>query len=99
MRGNVVLAIAAAAVLGLFLFRSKPAQSEYSITPAALTLSDLKTPLLLTMVLLACMTVLYFGNRPLFDLSLVMVKVDFFAFGGRYGSIPLIFQEVVRVNH
>ncbi len=44
------------------------------------------------------MILLYFGDRHLFDLSLVMAKVDFLAFGGGYGSIPLMFNEVVGVQ-
>lgn len=99
MQGNPVIAILAAAILGLFLYRKKqglPAKSSPSST--AITFSHFKTPLLLTLALVVGMALLYYGNRQLFNLSLVMVKVDFLAFGGGYGSIPLMFNEVVGVQ-
>ncbi|HBG18260.1 MAG TPA: hypothetical protein DDY32_03020 [Desulfobulbaceae bacterium] len=97
--GSVVPAIAAAAIIGLFLYKQKHVATDNSLPPVAFTLSHLRTPLLLITVLLAGMALLYFGNRRLFHLSLVMVKVDFFAFGGGYGSLPLMFHEVVDVRH
>jgi chromate transporter len=42
---------------------------------------------------------LYFTDIRLFNLSLLMAKVDLFAFGGGFSSLPLMFQEVVRVNN
>jgi chromate transporter len=42
---------------------------------------------------------LYFIDIRLFNLSLLMAKVDLFAFGGGFSSLPLMFQEVVRVNN
>ena len=100
MQGNPVLAILAAAIIGLFLYRKKQGSPEKPSLPgAAITLSHLKMPILLSLALLIGMAWLYFSNRPLFDLSVVMVKVDFLAFGGGYGSIPLMFDEVVGVRH
>jgi chromate transporter len=45
------------------------------------------------------MILLYFYNRQLFNLALVMAKVDVFAFGGGYGSVPIMFSEVVGTRH
>lgn len=99
MQGNPVIAILAAAILGLFLYRKKQSSpGKPSPSSTAITLSHLKTPLLLTLTLVAGMALLYYNNRQLFNLSLVMVKVDFLAFGGGYGSIPLMFDEVVGVQ-
>jgi len=39
--------------------------------------------------------VLYFVRPDLFSLAETMVRVDLFAFGGGYASLPLMFQEVV----
>jgi chromate transporter len=41
---------------------------------------------------------LFFLNRRLTTLGLVMMKVDLFAFGGGYASVPLMYQEVVGVR-
>ena len=38
-------------------------------------------------------------DHQLADLALVMAKVDLFAFGGAYGSLPLMLHEVVDVRH
>jgi chromate transporter len=41
---------------------------------------------------------LFFMNRGLFDLAALMFRVDLFAFGGGFASVPLMFHEVVNVN-
>jgi chromate transporter len=35
----------------------------------------------------------------LFELSAIMLRVDLFAFGGGFASVPLMFHEVVEVRH
>ncbi len=95
LQGNPLLAISAAALAGLFLHGKKPEQTKGTMPAPPAALADLATPLLLTLALIGGMAVLFFSDRRLFDLSLVMVKVDLFAFGGGYGSVPLMFSEVV----
>jgi chromate transporter len=46
--------------------------------------------------LLLWLIVLYFLNADLFKLSLVMVKINLFAFGGAYTALPLMLHEVVE---
>jgi chromate transporter len=41
---------------------------------------------------------LYLFQRKLFDLAFLMTKVDLFAFGGGYSSLPLMFNEVVHLR-
>jgi chromate transporter len=41
---------------------------------------------------------LYLVDRQLFDLALLMSRIDLFAFGGGYTSVPLMFHEVVEVR-
>jgi chromate transporter len=43
--------------------------------------------------------VLYFLDKFLFELSIVMMKIDLFALGGGYASLPLILHEVVDRLH
>ncbi|AIH03701.1 MAG: Chromate transporter, chromate ion transporter (CHR) family [Thermodesulfobacterium sp. 37_54] len=38
---------------------------------------------------------LYFWDKTLFNISLVMIKIDLFAFGGGYASLPLMMHEFV----
>ena len=41
---------------------------------------------------------LYFADRKLYHLATVMLRIDLFAFGGGFGSLPLMFHEVVNVK-
>jgi len=43
--------------------------------------------------------VIYFLDRKLFDLATLMFRIDLFAFGGGFASVPLMFYEVVQVRH
>ncbi len=53
-------------------------------------------PVLILLAMLAFGLVFLFILRPaLFSLALLMLKVDLFAFGGGFASIPLMLQEIV----
>ncbi len=60
---------------------------------------NLATPLILLLLVGLGLTGLFFFNPKLFDLSALMMKVDLFAFGGGYASVPLMLHEVVDVRH
>lgn len=99
MHGSPVVAILAAAILGLLLYSTQQASSGKIPTQhSAPMLSHLATPILLSVAYVAGIALLYFTNRQLFDLSLVMARVDLLAFGGGYGSVPLMFDQVVGVR-
>ena len=49
----------------------------------------------LLVIFLICFTGLYFLSTILFKLAAVMLKVDLFAFGGGFASLPLMLHEVV----
>jgi chromate transporter len=46
-----------------------------------------------------CLTFLFVFDRKLLQLSLLMMKIDLFAFGGGFASIPLMLHDVVDVRH
>ncbi len=48
--------------------------------------------------LLLALLALYAINERLFELASVMIKVDLFAFGGGFASLPLMLHEVVGVR-
>jgi chromate transporter len=54
-------------------------------------------PIILFMIL-ACAGVvgLYFTDRKMFQLAVLMLRIDLFAFGGGFASLPLMFHEVVN---
>lgn len=45
------------------------------------------------------LAVLFVANRLLFNLALVMLKVDLFAFGGGFASVPVMLHQVVDVRN
>ena len=53
---------------------------------------------LLVLFLLAGLATLYFVNPKLFKLALMMLKIDLFAFGGGFASLPLMLHEIVNVR-
>jgi chromate transporter len=93
------LIVAAAGALGALLLRrhDQPPQTDSlppvpvwrALRPAAFVLAF--GALLVAVLLLV--------DRELARLGLVMMKVDVFAFGGGFASIPLMLREVVDVRH
>jgi chromate transporter len=49
-------------------------------------------------ILAAGLLLLYLLRPALFGLALLMLKIDLFAFGGGFASIPLMLQEIVNVR-
>ena len=71
--------------------------------PAAAASGDRKRyslkslPVILLITALA-FVLLFLFQRQFFDLAFLMTKVDLFAFGGGFSSLPLMFNEVVHVR-
>ena len=49
-------------------------------------------------ILLVVLAGLYLANASLFALAAVMLKIDLFAFGGGFASLPLMLHEIVMVK-
>jgi chromate transporter len=56
-------------------------------------------PLVLLGAGLAAASLLFVADAGLFTLMAAMAKVGLFAFGGAYGSLPLMLHEVVDLRH
>ncbi len=98
--GSPVLAIVASAALGLVLYRETGGgPGEGAASERGTLLGNLAAPLILLLVVAVGLLVLHMLDRKLFDLSALMLKVDLFAFGGGYASVPLMFHEVTGVRH
>jgi chromate transporter len=94
-----IYVIFAAAAVGLLVpanAGSKP-QSPAEGSPATRR-SYLRPVAILLGVAALVMGFLYVFERPLFDLALTMLRVDLFAFGGGFASVPLMQNEVVNVH-
>ncbi len=98
--GSPIIAIVASALLGLFLYMKmdlrKPGPAHGTNGAGA---ASLRPALIILCGLAAGLVLLFFADRNLFDLSTLMLKVDLFAFGGGYASVPLMLHEVVGVRH
>ena len=95
---NPILVILLAAVLGLVLIKPKQTNPNQ---PAASAQSPTYTkPLLLILSAAAIgFLLLFMFNRTLFNLASLMFRIDLFAFGGGFSSLPLMFHEVVEIRN
>lgn len=95
---NPLVVILLAAFLGLLLYRRQnaPKRLEMAQTETKMCSRWRVAPLLVA----ACagFALLFMASRALFDLGLLMSRIDLFAFGGGFASVPLMYHEVVGVR-
>ena len=94
--GSPILVIAASAALSVLLYRGvafaePPSHGGESAGRRRMLLAAL----ILALVAAAGLASLFFLDRALFRLAALMMKVDVFAFGGGFASVPLMLHEVV----
>jgi len=92
---NPILVIIIAAFLGLILYNRQPLPS--AVSPAKKAHAPKSLFLLLSATAIGFGS-LYLLDRKLFDLATLMFRIDLFAFGGGFASVPLMFYEVVQVR-
>jgi chromate transporter len=91
------LVIIGAGLAGALLFRSVHPQNSPARGKDG-GRAMLRKVILLGLFPLAGMIALYFLDRKLFGLALLMMKINVFAFGGGYTALPLMLHEVVSVH-
>ncbi len=93
---NPVFIVALSALLGLFL-GSDPATARKAAHAGAVkpTLLPFVTGAL---IFGASFLLLFVLREDVFQLAFVMSKIDLFAFGGAFGSVPLMFHEIVEAR-
>ena len=96
---NPILVILVSALVGIGLYHgaAMPMRGAGGAKSAGSTHVLTFVAALVVCVVLG-LVVLYFKDRSLFDLSTLMMKIDLFAFGGGYASVPLMLHEVVEVR-
>lgn len=98
--GNPIWAIVAGATAGLVLNHSSDGIGGDSELHESLPLrSTTRSVLLTVLVALIGLVLLLLLHRRLFDLSALMLRIDLFAFGGGFASVPIMLHEVVGVRH
>jgi len=96
MRVNPIIVILLSALLGLLLHRKRTFQRVPSSETSRFPIRGF----LLTMlgVTAVCVFLLLSGDRRLFHLAILMLRIDLFAFGGGFASLPIMYHEVVDVR-
>jgi chromate transporter len=97
-RGSPILAIVGSAAIGALLYRGAnlPVRSSGAGQPG--DRRTVRVALIAALAGCAALAGLFMVNRLLFDLAAVMIKVDLFAFGGGFASLPVMLHQVVEVH-
>lgn len=97
--GSPILAVVAAAAAGLVLYRGMDLKSvEGAAGGQGETRRLIRFAAILAGVAAIGLALVFCLNRALGNLAALMMKVDVFAFGGGFASVPLLFHEVVAVR-
>jgi len=96
LRGNPILALAAVCLLALFMFKEEAGSGPSA--PVPVDAGPIRFAFFLAGGLAVLTGTLYVLAPDLFRLCLLMIKIDCFAFGGGYVSVPLMLHEVVEVR-
>ncbi len=91
-----ILVIILAALLGYIIYKKNSLPT--SSVSAARDLSTGRSLLIIAFVAALGFVLLFLSERRLFDLAAIMFRIDLFAFGGGFASVPLMFHEIVEVR-
>ena len=94
---NPILVIFLAAIVGLVLV--KPKQSAARKVTSPIDYSFVRPILAIIATAVVGFLLLFIFNRNLFDLAVLLFRIDLTAFGGGFASVPLMLHEVVDVHH
>lgn len=92
------LVIIGAAFAGMVFFRADKSAPSFVPNQGNINTMVYKQIGLLFLLFFAVLIGLYYTNTKLFNLAALMLKIDTFAFGGGFASIPLMLHEVVSVK-
>lgn len=96
LKVNPILIILLAGFFGMLLTAKQPVSKA---VPHTGKIVKTGTPLLFFLLFaVAGFIVLFFVRNDLFQLAVLMSKIDLFAFGGGFASVPLMFHEVVEAR-
>ena len=90
-----LLVVLAAVCAGLVFL--KPSASQEEIQPSTIP-STWKSVLGILGIYALGVAALFLFRRDLFDLSLLLFRIDLTAFGGGFASVPLMYHEIVNVR-
>jgi len=91
-----IVVIGSSAIAGLILLTNHNAAQ--GAVDQSRRLSTLKPVIVMSLALVLVLLTLFLIDRKLFTLGALMLRIDLFAFGGGFASVPLMFHEVVHVQ-
>ena len=94
---NPFLVVISAALLGFWLIKEDASVAPAVTVPVAMPATT-KPVMAILGVAAALLAVLFLAHRQLYELAVMMFRIDLFAFGGGFASVPLLFTEVVAVR-
>ena len=96
LKVNPIVIIVLAGLLGMFLHAKQPVPGTVAHSGKR---AKTGTPLLLFLLFaIVGFIVLFLLSDNLFQLAFLMSKIDLFAFGGGFASVPLMFHEIVEAR-
>jgi len=95
---NPIFVIFIAALFG-FLFIKPGQTSSNPPVDSVPTQTNIRPLLIILPTALIGFLLLYIFAPTLFDLAILLFRIDLFAFGGGFASIPLMLHEIVEVRH
>lgn len=99
LNANPVLVIFLAAIVGLVLIKPKQSYQNKAASKTSSYSLNVKTFLFIIITALAGFLLLLVFNRDLFNLAVLLFRIDLTAFGGGLASVPLMLHEIVDVHH
>ncbi|MBI5193188.1 MAG: chromate efflux transporter [Nitrospirae bacterium] len=95
---NPFIVIAGAGVLGSIVLENRQENSTPYISLPFKGRARVGMGFLILTLIFFFLAVLYFFDPNLFRLAAIMLRIDLFAFGGGFASLPLMLHEVVNVR-
>ncbi len=108
LKWNPIIIIVLSAALGILLGMKNQVsktQTGENISSTQMsakgetTKSYIRPILIILLAYAVLLLVLFFWNRNVFVFSTLMFRIDLFAYGGGFASVPLMFHEIVNVRH
>lgn len=98
LKVNPILVIFLAAVLGLVLIKPKQPNPRGTTFPVQ-TPTNIKPLIFILSISIIGIFLLFLFNRTQLNLFILMFRIDLFAYGGGFASVPLMFHEIVEVRN
>jgi chromate transporter len=96
--GNPFILVVVAGLAGTILFRHRPETLPEAPGAPAQDWHAFRAPVVVLLVATVLVSILIVCSPRLASLCLVMMRVDLFAFGGGFASVPLMLREIVQVR-